>query len=79
MLLDVNYDHFVKHEAYRIDTVIHVNTNYTRGDISRVFDALSMAIIEIILKDMNFIDKRVLYNNCFNPKPILEATKIVIL
>ena len=79
LLLDVNYDHFVKHEAYRIDTGIVLNTNYTRGDISRVFDALSMAIIEMILKDMNFIDKRVIYNNCFNPNPILQTTKLEIL
>jgi hypothetical protein len=79
LLLYVKYSHFVKHEAYRLNTVIQVSTNYTRGDLSRVFDALSMAVIELILKDMNFIDKRVLRNNCFNPKPILEATKIVIL
>ena len=79
LLLDVKYTHFVKHEPYRLNTVIHVNTNYTRGNISRVFDALSMAIIEMILKDMNFIDKRVLYNNCFNPKPNLQTTKLEIL
>jgi hypothetical protein len=79
LLVDVKYSHFVKHEAYRLNTGIVLNTNYTRGDLSRLFDALSFAIIEIILKDMNFIDKRVLYNNCFNRNPILQTNKLGIL